>query len=171
VRAAATKALGVFSAAPEVRDLLGRLAGDADALVVDAAVEALRPSAKPKAAAVATAVPEEPEPSQEIHGFSGLISEISLDQICQVIGTSQKTGLLLVNFEGPTAKIYVEKGLIVSVDFQGRKDQEAFNVIFGLKQGAVVFKPRDRTLEPRVRLTADQALMSAFQASQPPTAA
>jgi hypothetical protein len=83
-----------------------------------------------------------------------------------VIGPSQKTGLLLVNFEGPTAKIYFEKGLIVSVDFQGRRDQDAFNALFGLKQGAFVFKPGERTLEPRVRLTADQALMSAFNASQ-----
>jgi hypothetical protein len=170
VRAAATKALGAFSGAPEVRDLLGRLATDPEAVVAEAAVDALRPSAKARPA-VAAAAPEAIEPSQEIHGFSGLISEIALDQICQVIGPSQKTGLLLVNFEGPTAKIYFEKGLIVSVDFQGRRDQDAFNALFGLKQGAFVFKPGERTLEPRVRLTADQALMSAFNASQPPTAA
>jgi hypothetical protein len=171
VRAASTKALGAFSSAPEVRELLTRLTSDEDVLVVEAAMEAFRPGAKPKAAAVAAAVSEEPEPSQEITGFSGLISEIALDQICQVIGTSQKTGLLLVNFEGPTAKIFFEKGQIVSVDFQGRKDQDAFNALFTLKQGAFVFKPGERTLDPRVRLTADQALMAAFAASQPPTAA
>lgn len=169
VRAAATKALGPFSGSLEVKDLLGRLSEDADEAVKAAAKEALRPPVKSKATTASTA--SEPEPSQEITGFSGLISEISLDQICQVIGTSGKTGLLLVNFEGPTATIYFEKGLIVSADFEGQKDQDAFNAFFARKEGAFVFKPGERTLEPRIRATADQVLVAAFKASQAPTAA
>ena len=171
VRTAATKALGAASGTgtKEVRTLLENLMSDPDPLVSAAAREALRP--RPRAGAPAPAHAPEAEPSQEIHGFSGLITEIGLDQICQVIGTSRKTGLLLVNFEGPTAKIYFDRGLIVSADFEGRKDQEAFNTFFTHKEGAFVFKPGERTLEPRIKAPVDQVLVAAFQASRPAGAA
>jgi len=171
VRAAATKALGAFAGMAEVKSLLDKCAVDPDAMVSAAAKEALKPpSAKPKVGTTSSTAPEA-EPSQEIQGFSGIITEIGLDQICQVIGTSRKTGVLLVNFEGPTAKVYFDKGVIVRADFEGRADQEAFNAFFALKEGAFVFKPGERTLEPRIKATVDQVLMAAFQASPPPTAA
>jgi hypothetical protein len=172
VRAAAAKALGPSSNVAEVKALLDRLTADPDALVSAAAKEALKPAPKPKPAGTASSAPQsEAEPSQEIHGFSGILTEIGLDQICQVIGASRKTGLLLVNFEGPTAKVYFDKGLIVSADFEGRHDQEAFNSFFSHKEGAFVFKPGERTLEPRIKAPVDQMLVVAFQATRPPTAA
>ena len=88
-----------------------------------------------------------------------------------MIGTSRKTGLLLVNFEGPTAKVYFDKGFIVAADFENRTDQEAFNAFFGHKEGAFVFKPGERTLEPRIKASVDQVLVAAFQATPPPAAA
>jgi hypothetical protein len=163
VRAAAAKALGPSSGIEEVRSLLHRLASDPDAAVSAVAKEALN-GPKPKVGASST--PPEGEPSQEIHGFSGIITEIGLDQICQVIGSARKTGLLLVNFEGPTAKVYFEKGLIVSAEFEGRTDQEAFNAFFARKEGAFVFKPGERTLEPRIKAPVDQVLVAAYQATR-----
>jgi len=140
-----------------------------------AAKEALRPSARfkvpvappvsvaPAAPAAEPAAPVESGPPPT--GFSGLISEITLDQICQVIGSARMTGLLLANFEGPTAKIYFDKGLVVSADFEDKKDQDAFNAFFGFKEGAFVFKPGERTLEPRMKASVDQVLVGAFGAS------
>jgi len=172
VRAAAAKALGPSSRIAEVKSLLDRLASDPDATVSAAAKEALKPAPLPaKAGAATKASTPEAEPTQEIHGFSGILTEIGLDQICQVIGSSRKTGLLLVNFEGPTAKVYFDKGLIVSAEFEGRHDQDAFNAFFSRKEGASVFKPGERTLEPRIKAAVDQVLVAAFQASRPPTAA
>lgn len=176
LRAAAARALATYSTQQEVRALLEKLQSDAEELVRGAAKEALRPSARfkvpvaavPTAIAAATAAAEaavQPEEKPANTGFSGLISEISLDQICQVVGSSRMTGLLLANFEGPTAKIYFDKGLIVSADFEGKKDQEAFNAFFSLKEGAYVFKPGERTLEPRIKSSVDQILMGAFGAS------
>src|SRR5262249_3025883 len=123
------------------------------------------PAAAPGAEAAAAAQPAAP-PEEKSAGFSGLISEIPLDQICQVVGTSRMTGLLLANFEGPTAKIYFDKGLVVAADFEGKKDQEAFNAFFGFKEGAFVFKPGERTLEPRMKSSVDQVLVGAFGATQ-----
>jgi hypothetical protein len=171
VRAAAVKALGACVTTEEGRSLLDRLTADPDPAVSAAAKEAVKPAARPKAGAAAAAPAPEAEPTQEIHGFSGLISEIGLDQICQVIGTSRKTGLLLVNFEGPTARVYFDKGLIVAAEFESRLDQEAFNAFFSRKEGAFVFKPGERTLEPRIKASVDQVLVAAFQASRPPSAA
>jgi hypothetical protein len=117
----------------------------------------------PAAEPATPSAPAEPAPATA--GFSGLISEITLDQICQVIGSAHMTGLLLANFEGPTAKVYFDKGLIVSADFEGKKDQEAFNAFFGFKEGAFVFKPGERTLEPRIKASVDQVLIGAFGVS------
>jgi len=174
LRAAAAKALAYSVSQEEIRTLLEKLASDADELVRGAAKEALRPTARFKvpASAVPAVVPAteaaaQPEEKPATTGFSGLISEITLDQICQVIGSSRMTGLLLTNFEGPTAKVYFDKGLVVSADFEGKKDQEAFNTFFGLKEGAFVFKPGERTLEPRMKVSVDQVLMGAFGASHP----
>jgi hypothetical protein len=75
------------------------------------------------------------------------------------------TGLLLANFEGPTARVYFDKGQVVSADFEDKRDQEAFNAFFPMKEGAFVFKPGERTLEPRMKATVDQVLMGAFGAS------
>jgi len=172
VRAAAAKALGPSSKVAEVKSLLDRLASDPDATVSAAAKEALKPAPLPaKAGSAAKASAPEAEPTQEIHGFSGILTEIGLDQICQVIGSSRKTGLLLVNFEGPTAKVYFDKGLIVSAEFEGRHDQDAFNAFFSRKEGAFVFKPGERTLEPRIKAQVDQVLVAAFQAARPQSAA
>jgi hypothetical protein len=163
VRLAATKALASFSGIPDVKDLLVKLETDADELVKAAAKEILRP--RPNKLKDSTPpAPAEPEPAQEILGFSGLISEIPIHKICQVIGNSGKTGLLLANFEGPSAKIYFEKGLIVSADFEGKEDQEAFNLFIKCKEGAFVFKLGERTLERRMRAPVDQVLIAAFQA-------
>jgi len=172
VRAAAAKALGPSARIAEVKSLLDRLTADPEAVVSAAAKEALKPAPVPvKAGAATKSSTAETEPTQEIHGFSGILTEIGLDQICQVIGSSRKTGLLLVNFEGPTAKVYFDKGLIVSADFEGRLDQEAFNFFFSRKEGAFVFKPGERTLEPRIKVPVDQVLVAAFQAARPQTAA
>jgi hypothetical protein len=161
-----------------VRDLLQQLQSDAEELVRGAAKEALRPSARFKVPVVAAAVPApaaasapaaEPAAPADAGppptGFSGLISEITLDQICQVIGSARMTGLLLANFEGPTAKVYFDKGLVVSADFEDKKDQDAFNAFFGFKEGAFVFKPGERTMEPRMKVSVDQVLVGAFGAS------
>lgn len=181
LRASSTRALAAYSQQKEVRDLLEKLQGDAEEIVRGAAKEALRPSARFKVpvaptpvaamAAEAAAQPASPiaaappDPKAPVAGFSGLITEMPLDQVCQVIGQSRMTGLMLANFEGPTAKIYFDKGLVVSADFEGKKDQEAFNAFFVLKEGAFVFKPGERTLEPRMKTTVDQLLMGAFSAA------
>jgi hypothetical protein len=182
LRASAARALATFSSQREVRDLLQQLQSDAEELVRGAAKEALRPSARFKVPVVAAAVPapapapaaasapaaEPAAPADSgpaVAGFSGLISEITLDQICQVIGSARMTGLLLANFEGPTAKVYFDKGLVVSADFEDKKDQDAFNAFFGFKEGAFVFKPGERTLEPRMKVSVDQVLVGAFGAS------
>jgi hypothetical protein len=164
LRASAVRALGAFAGRAEVKTLLARLGGDEEELVRASAQDVLKPAPAAKACEPAPAA-DAPKPAYE--GFSGLLSSIPLDGVCQLLARSAKTGALRVNFHGPTATVHFDAGFVVSAEFQSRKDQEAFNAMFPLKEGVFVFKPGERAPAARVRLSVDQLLMKAFQLTNP----
>jgi HEAT repeat protein len=130
VRAACVRALSNFLRYPETRDAIRRSLDDPDPPVRDAAREALlAPMIKAfgdgaKKAALVTDI-------QQIANFSdggvtGLLSEVPLDQICQLLDEGARTGLLMVHVGGANAEVYIEKGDVVSAEYNGLRGKPAF---------------------------------------------
>ena len=59
-------------------------------------------------------------------GFTGLLSDVPLDQICQVLDEGARTGLLMVHVGGTNAEVYIEKGDVVSAEYNGLRGKPAF---------------------------------------------
>jgi len=130
VRAAAVRALANFSRYPETRDAIRRSQDDPDAPVRDAAREALlTPMIKAfgdpvKKAALVTDIEQIANFSDG--GVTGLLSEVPLDQICQLLDEGARTGLLMVHVGGANAEVYIEKGDVVSAEYNGLRGKPAF---------------------------------------------
>jgi hypothetical protein len=59
-------------------------------------------------------------------GVTGLLSEVPLDQICQALDEGARTGLLMVHVGGSNAEVYIEKGDVVSAEYNGLRGKPAF---------------------------------------------
>jgi hypothetical protein len=130
VRSAAIRALGNYLRVPESREAIKRSLEDPDAPVRDAAREALLvPMIKvfgdPVRKAVLVFDLEQVPPSFQ-GSFTGLLSEVPLDQICQILDERGRTGLLLINVGGSNAEVYLEQGNVVSSEYNGLKGKPAF---------------------------------------------
>lgn len=131
VRTAAVRALAAYTRHPECREALRRSQEDPDAVVRDAARESLLfPIVKVFGdAARKAAVASDIEQFGRIleGGAAGFLSEVPLDQICQLLEEGGRTGLLLLNVGGFNAQVHVAKGDVVAAEYNGVKGQEAFN--------------------------------------------
>ncbi len=184
VRMAAVQALAVFFNHAEAKAAITEASEDEDAGVRSLALKMLlfpaqRPTrgaplpSKPEAtpapretARLREALPVEPVPEAVKAApakLSGSLAEVAIDQICQLIGSSGKTGLLLLKFEGSEARIYFNSGDITAVDFNNRRDQEAFNSFIRLKNGHFIFQPGEQPAQKRVRIPVHHALLEAFR--------
>jgi hypothetical protein len=166
LRSAAVRALGSFPSHPVAREALRKIVDDSDPTLKNAARETLfRTSSKPSGAPAREAPPS--PAIQEIKPINvklaGSLLEIPLDQVCQLVGGSDKTGLLMLSIEGRVGRIWFEQGQVVAADFERAKDQEAINGIARHKKGDFIFQPNELPPERRVQIPVPQALLEAFR--------
>ena len=157
LRGAAIRALGHFPTNPAAREALKKITEDSDPALQAAARETLyRPSGQePPAAAPSTTK----KPTSVKLG--GSLQEVSFDQICQLVGSSEKTGLLLLTLEGRTARVWFKQGLVIAAEFERLQDQPAVNAIARLKKGEFVFQPGERPPEARINCPVHLMLLEA----------
>jgi hypothetical protein len=166
LRTAAIRALGQFPTHNAAREALKKITEDSDPNLQAAARETLY---RPVQKALATAGREvqQVQAVQEVKAINvklaGSLQEIPLDQVCQLIGGSSKTGLLMLSLEGRVGRIWFDQGQVVAADFERAKDQEAINGIARQKRGDFIFQPGERPPERRVQIPVPQALLEAFR--------
>jgi HEAT repeat protein len=145
VRAAAVRALGAYTRFPEARDALRKAQEDPEVLVREAAREALLSSIVKvfgDSAKRAGFVSDSDQLSRFSQGgVAGYLSEVPLDQICQIMEEGQRTGLLYLNVGGSNAKVYVDKGDVIFAEYNGLKGQDAFNLFCRWEGTYFMFSP------------------------------
>ena len=73
--------------------------------------------------------------------FTGMLSAIPFDQLCQMIEETARTGLLQLNVGGSNAIIYVHKGDVVLAEYNGQRGQLAFNQFCRWEGTYFLFQP------------------------------
>jgi hypothetical protein len=165
LRSAAIRALGQFPSASEARDAIKKFVDDSDSdtNLKRVAMEALSKNPTPSpAGAAARVTPPHATPPGGVK-LAGSLQEISFDQVCQLVGTSEKTGLLILTFGARAARIWFERGLVVAAEFERLKDQEAFNAIARQRKGDFLFQPAERPPERRLQAPVHMMLLEAFR--------
>jgi hypothetical protein len=162
VRQAALRALGAFRAHPAAREALRKATEDSDAGLQAAARELLFAPIQEAVAEARDAAAAQDAKAVRAK-LAGSLTEIPIDQVCQLIAGAEKTGLLMITFDGPAARIWFEDGVVTAAEFQGRLDQAAFNAFISHKKGQFVFQPGEIAPKRRVRLAVAMALLEAFR--------
>jgi hypothetical protein len=166
LRTAAIRALGQFSAHPAAREALKKITDDSDPALQAVARETLY---RPVQKALSTAGREAQQAAavNEVKAgnvkLAGSLQEIAIDQVCQLVGSSEKTGLLMLSFEGRVARVWFEQGQVVAAEFERMQDQAAFNAIAKLKKGDFIFQPGERPLQRRIQSPVHMMLLEAFR--------
>jgi len=93
--------------------------------------------------------------------LKGSLSNFSLPDIVQLIGTTKRSGVLLVIVGPEKASIYFDEGMIVHAVYRSLGGQEAFNRIFREKEGSFQFLAGVETPEKSLALDWMGALMEA----------
>jgi hypothetical protein len=156
------RSLAVFLPDEKAVETLRKAAEDPDPAVKSAATEALH-------SPLIKAVGEMARESKLVAAVSevkdeklqGSLREIPIDQVCQLIANSNKSGALLLNYGGPVAKVFFENGFVVHVDYEGREGQEAVNLFFRLRGGTFLFQPGEVAPKRPIRLSVQQLLLEA----------
>jgi hypothetical protein len=160
VRVAAVRALSVFRAHGSAREALKRATEDSDILLQSAARELLyAPLGEALAEARQAAAAQDAKAVAS--KLSGSLQEIPIEQVCQLISGAEKTGLLMITFEGPVARVWFENGMVTAADFGDHRDQDAFNTFIRLKKGQFVFQPGEIPPKRRVRIPVNMILLEA----------
>jgi|GEM_PF-2645119 len=158
VRVAATRALGSFPDDMIARETLRRALSDP--------MPAVRAAAREAAEAPIAHVPA-PRPAGDARAGSwklaGALGEVPLDQVCQLIAAAGKSGLLTLHFDSRKARVFFEEGFVVAADFEGKRDQAAFNAFCRRSGGHFAFTPGEAAAESRFRAPVAQFLLEAFR--------
>jgi hypothetical protein len=163
LRTAAIRALGQFQSTPEAREALKKILDESDDTFKAVAMESLSKNPTPSpAGSSARVTPPHATPAGGVK-LAGSLQEIAFDQVCQLVGGSEKTGLLVLGFEGKVARIWFERGMVVAAEYERRKDQEAFNAIARHKRGDFHFQPSERPPEKRIQSPVHMMLLEAFR--------
>src|SRR5262249_35726549 len=105
LRRAAIPALGQVPTNAAGQEAPRKLVEDSDPNVQAVAREALY-----RTTDAATSTPEVHEVKPVNVKLAGSLQEVSVDQVCQLVGGSEKTGLLLLSLEGSVGRIWFEQG-------------------------------------------------------------
>ncbi|HYF00243.1 MAG TPA: HEAT repeat domain-containing protein, partial [Planctomycetota bacterium] len=158
LRVSALRALGLFDAHAEAREALKAAADEDDPVVAEAAKEGLGARLQK-----AFDRPKEDAPKKPTVKLAGSIQEIPIDQICQLIGGAEKSGLLQLDFDGTPGRVWFEGGFVVAAECDGRLDQDAVNGFVGRKSGSFMFHPGEAAPAHRMRMPVHNVLLEAFR--------
>jgi hypothetical protein len=152
VRAAAARALAAFPTHKEARDALRAAKEDHDPSVRAVANQALYAPLQDAFGERALGVQVVSGADQISQGMKagGVLQEIGLEALCVRLATLESTGLLSLNFSGPTGKLWFDAGLVIAAEFEGRRDHEAFIFMAGKREGYILFQPGETAPERRM---------------------
>jgi hypothetical protein len=152
VRAAAARALASFPTHKDARDALKAAKEDHDPSVRAVAMQALYAPLQDAFGerALGVQVVSAAAAVQQGMKAGGVLQEIQLDLMCQRLGMLEASGLLMMNFNGPSGKIWFDAGLVIAAEFEGRRDQEAVIFMSGKREGYLLFSPGDAAPERRM---------------------
>ena len=95
--------------------------------------------------------------------LSGSLKVVPVEQICQLVSTSSRNGMLELALEGFSAYIWFDNGLVVAAEYAGLLDQDAFNHFCTAKEGLFEFFPDEKPRQKRISMTVQAMLMEAFR--------
>ena len=152
VRAAAARALASFPTHKDAREALRAAKEDHDPSVRAVANQALYAPLQDAFGEKALGVQVISSAAVVQQGMKagGVLQEIQLEPMCQRLGQIEATGLLALNFNGPTGKIWFDAGLVIGAEFEGRRDQDAVIFMAGRREGYLLFSPGDVAPERRM---------------------
>jgi HEAT repeat protein len=167
VRAAAARALASFPTHKEARDALRSAKDDHDPSVRAVANQALYAPLQDAFGERALGVQVVSSAAQVAQGMKagGVLQELQLELICQRLAAIEATGLLSLNFNGPSGKMWFDAGLVIAAEFEGRRDHEAVIFMSGRREGYLLFQPGEPAPERRM-LAQVSALLQDLQRSR-----
>jgi len=152
VRSAAARALAAFPTHKEAREALRAAKEDHDPSVRAVANQALYAPLQDAFGERALGVQVVSAADQVTSDLKagGVMQEIGLEALCVRLAALESTGLLSLNFNGPSGKLWFDAGLVIAAEFEGRRDHEAFIFMAGKREGYVLFQPGERAPERRM---------------------
>jgi hypothetical protein len=124
--------------------------------------DAPKPSRRPPAPRRPSMAPRGPARS-----MSGAIEEIPLPDLLQLLGTSKKSGVLVITSEDDVGKIFLHRGLVTYAEINQQEDlpplKSAFRIL-GWNRGTFDFDPpEERTLPMTLSLSVQELLMEGLR--------
>lgn len=167
VRAAAARALAAFPTHKEAREALRSAKEDHDPSVRAVANQALYAPLQDAFGERALGVLVVSSADQIVLGAKagGVLQEVGLEPLCLRLAATESSGLLLLNFNGPTGKMWFDAGLVIAAEFEGRRDHEAFIFMAGRREGYLLFQFGEPAPERRM-LAQVSSLLQEIQRSR-----
>ncbi|MFN3485361.1 MAG: DUF4388 domain-containing protein, partial [Planctomycetota bacterium] len=157
LEAVRTLASVASSASPDAREPLRR--------AVETLLEPFRaePRAHGRARHALAASPELAPPWLQVPSLppSGSLRDSPLPVVLTSLSAPPRSGLLVLNFEGRVARVWIENGLVVAADFEGRRDEDAFRAFARFERGEYLFQSGEPAPERRLRRSGAELLQSA----------
>lgn len=94
----------------------------------------------------------------EKEGFQGVLSDLELTDIIQMLCLAKRTTLLHLKHRDHRGKIFFEKGEVIHSEFDGARGEDAVYQMLALRQGDI-FMQSDFTIEERTIQTGWQDLL------------
>jgi CheY-like chemotaxis protein/glyoxylase-like metal-dependent hydrolase (beta-lactamase superfamily II) len=87
---------------------------------------------------------------EQISQFKGKLTANGLDKILQICHEKNISGEILLQQEGDFGKLILEKGEVAQVDYQGKNEDEALDILREWDSGVFVVKPMGIKLKPEL---------------------
>jgi hypothetical protein len=168
VRAAAARALAAFPMVKEARDAMRAAREDADPSVRAVAQQALyaplqecfgeRSMAVQPASTAAEIRPEDKS--------GGSLVEVPLESLLERLAGLEVRGTLHLAYGGPTARVGMDSGLVVAVEYEGRRDHDALPFLGARREGFWLFQPGDMPTSRRMLMTVE-GVVEAMKRARP----
>jgi len=102
----------------------------------------------------------------QVRGMSGSLEEIPLPDLLQLLGSSKKTGVLLLDTEQHLGRIHLDKGIVIHADIDGTKIdalKSAYRMLAWTK-GTFELAPADETpVEKPIHASVQEILMEGLR--------
>lgn len=164
VRAAAVRALALFPDEAEALEALRRVQEDRDPQVRAAALQARVAPFFEAFGARAEGI-RVVESEREIDGsggpLGGTLRDVPFAALCARLAGLEASGGLHVSCGRSVGRVWLDAGLVIAAEFEGRRDAEAFRTLADPRrtaEGLYVFRPDERPDERRVLLTVEGLL-------------
>jgi hypothetical protein len=171
VRSAAARALASFPAHPEAREALKRAKEDHDPALRAVANQALYAPLQEAFGEMALGVQlisDADEIGPRNLKIGGALEEVTAADALRALAGAEATGALFLSFRGTPARIWLDAGLVIAAELEGRRDQEAFYEAVRRPEGYFVFRAGERAAARRILKPVDALIEEASRAPSVP---